>query len=321
MTMRAAATRTVRIGGSAPRGTFCRAVRDYARRVRRGIQTNDTDVEDKYDGDKFKLPVQFDHALIDRVGKFTEEEVEAVFQSGSLSAVSPEDPVLDSRHIAVPEVGDIDTQAFVKRARKLFSGDKEFVQGAPTFSQIRKLKNLPEFVFVGHTNAGKSSLLNALLFGAPLARVSAKAGHTKMLNFYRVGGSLTICDAPGYGKGGFRSQLDTIGDYISFRKALKAAFLLVDASKGWQNFDEIMLSLLQSLHRVPYGVVLTKCDLLESEDLEDMGLALEQMLTDHPMAISRVIATSAGDSSDLQVEMDTLRALIWGISRDSSRRC
>lgn len=58
---------------------------------------------------------------------------------------------------------------------------------------------LPEFAFVGRSNVGKSSLINALLGRRSLARVSATPGKTREINFYRVNGSFRFVDLPGYG--------------------------------------------------------------------------------------------------------------------------
>ncbi|MCL6637906.1 MAG: 50S ribosome-binding GTPase, partial [Alicyclobacillus sp.] len=58
---------------------------------------------------------------------------------------------------------------------------------------------LPEFAFIGRSNVGKSSLLNALTGRKSLARVSAKPGKTQEVNFFRVNETFRLVDLPGYG--------------------------------------------------------------------------------------------------------------------------
>ncbi len=57
----------------------------------------------------------------------------------------------------------------------------------------------PEVAFAGRSNVGKSSLLNALTGQRALARVSHQPGRTRQLNFFDLGGRLTLVDMPGYG--------------------------------------------------------------------------------------------------------------------------
>jgi GTP-binding protein len=58
--------------------------------------------------------------------------------------------------------------------------------------------SLPEVVFAGRSNAGKSSLINAL-YGAQIAKVSGKPGKTRLLNFFSVNDKYILVDTPGYG--------------------------------------------------------------------------------------------------------------------------
>src|SRR5260370_1379121 len=77
----------------------------------------------------------------------------------------------------------------VEAARKLFAGPCDFIWGAQRADNLPPTK-LPEIAFVGRSNVGKSSLLNALTGRKSLARVSQTPGATRQINFFDLGGKL-----------------------------------------------------------------------------------------------------------------------------------
>lgn len=74
----------------------------------------------------------------------------------------------------------------------------EFTYAAGKASQL-KPSDLPEIVFSGRSNVGKSSLINKLVNRKALARVSGQPGKTATINFFRVGKEFNLVDLPGYG--------------------------------------------------------------------------------------------------------------------------
>ncbi|TVY68704.1 putative GTP-binding protein EngB [Lachnellula suecica] len=123
----------------------------------------------------------------------------------------------------------------------------------------------PEVCFLGRSNVGKSSLLNALLC-KKIAHTSSKPGRTKLMNAFAVGGSedeaekkLVVLDMPGYGKGGRAEWGKEILKYLSKRRQLKRAFLLIDAEHGVKVSDRQILALFKE-HEVPYQIVMSKAD-------------------------------------------------------------
>ena len=72
-----------------------------------------------------------------------------------------------------------------------------FIKSAPTLKD-RPGETLPELVFIGRSNVGKSSLINALT-GHKIAKVSSKPGKTVLLNYFNVDDKFYLVDAPGYG--------------------------------------------------------------------------------------------------------------------------
>uniref|UniRef100_A0AAX7UV27 EngB-type G domain-containing protein n=1 Tax=Astatotilapia calliptera TaxID=8154 RepID=A0AAX7UV27_ASTCA len=111
----------------------------------------------------------------------------------------------------------------------------------------------PEVCFIGRSNVGKSSLIKALFSLTPEVevRVSKTAGHTKKMNFFRVGKAFTIVDMPGYGHKAPRDFVDMVEPYLYTRKNLVRTFLLVDGSVGLQKADLIALEMCEET-RCPY---------------------------------------------------------------------
>lgn len=144
--------------------------------------------------------------------------------------------------------------------------------------------DVPEVAFVGRSNVGKSSLLNAVV-GADikslLARTSATPGLTKTMNLYGIGSGngvvikkqpsgrdkiigrsgLTIVDMPGYGEGSLTSWGVEIMKYIQSRKQLRRVFVLLDAQHGIKDKDRSLLASLR-LTGVSHQIILSKIDKL-----------------------------------------------------------
>jgi GTP-binding protein len=85
-----------------------------------------------------------------------------------------------------------------EEARILFAQACVFFHGAQRLDQLPEPQH-PEIAFAGRSNVGKSSLINALTNQKALARASSQPGRTKQLNFFDLGGRLTLVDMPGYG--------------------------------------------------------------------------------------------------------------------------
>jgi len=131
----------------------------------------------------------------------------------------------------------------------------------------------PEIAFLGRSNVGKSSLLNALLGtdagSGTLARVSRVPGRTQMINFFEVDGGFRFVDLPGYGFAKVPLEISRkwkvlIGQYLLGRPGLKLAVLLVDSRRGWMEKDVELREWLET-NAIPFMVVATKVDKLKSQ--------------------------------------------------------
>ena len=125
----------------------------------------------------------------------------------------------------------------------------------------------PEVAFLGRSNVGKSSLLNALV-GSGEAKISSWPGRTQLINFYQVDGGYRFVDLPGYGyakvpKEQSRGWQALIESYLLNRQTLGVSVLLLDSRRGWMEKDIELRDWLE-FHQKPYLVVATKVDKLKS---------------------------------------------------------
>jgi GTP-binding protein len=181
-------------------------------------------------------------------------------------------------------------------ARKLFAGPCDFVWAATSVDNLPP-PGLPEVAFVGRSNAGKSSLINALTGRKTLARVSHTPGRTRQINFFDLGGRLLLADLPGYGYAKASRALaeewqSLIFAYLRGRAPLRRVALLVDSRRGAMEIDREAMKLLDSA-AVSYALVLTKIDeLSKDEDAAARARAREESRR-HTAAYPEIFATSA----------------------------
>lgn len=121
-----------------------------------------------------------------------------------------------------------------------------------------------EVAFMGRSNVGKSSLLNALANHKRLAHTSKTPGRTQLLNLFALGNGTSAVDLPGYGfaavsdkkRARWRQMID---GYLLEREGLEMVLVLVDGEIGPTQLDQRMLGWLQA-HQLPHTVVASKLD-------------------------------------------------------------
>lgn len=133
-------------------------------------------------------------------------------------------------------------------------------------SEVDPLKVPPcaaEVAFVGRSNVGKSSLINAVL-GTPLAKVSQTPGRTRTINAYQAAHNRWLVDLPGYGfaRGPEKERLawrGMIERYLTDRPSMRGVVVVVDAEVGPTDLDQQMMTWLEEW-QLPFRPVATKTD-------------------------------------------------------------
>ena len=190
----------------------------------------------------------------------------------------------------------------VERGRRLFAQECHFLLGTDNLQQLPQ-PSFPEVAFVGRSNVGKSSLINALTGRKTLARISNTPGRTQQLNFFNLGGQLVLVDLPGYGyakasKKQVAAWTKTLKAFLRGRVPLRRICLLIDARHGLKDVDREMMDLMDGA-AVVYQIVLTKIDKAKQQVLSDVIIAIQKELPTRPAAYPTLFRTSSSDKLGL----------------------
>ena len=156
----------------------------------------------------------------------------------------------------------------------------------------------PEIAISGHSNVGKSSLINRLLNRKGLARTSATPGKTATINFYRVD-SLKLVDLPGYGyakvsQAEKKKWSDLIGGYLADDRDLRLVIQLIDIRHKPTKEDYMMLDFLVD-NGYPFVVVFTKADKLKKNERIRREKELQEELADYDGMITVPFSSVNGE--------------------------
>lgn len=170
---------------------------------------------------------------------------------------------------------------------------------------------LPEVAFLGRSNVGKSSLLNALAGSRTLARVSAQPGRTQTVNFFRVDHEMYLADLPGYGYARVPEEVRAgweriVTAYLTGRAPLALCLFLVDSRHDPSEGDRTLREWLGHF-RLPYVLVATKADKLGRSELARRTRALRDGIGS---AARDVIATSAKDKAGIEALWRAMREAV-----------
>jgi len=173
----------------------------------------------------------------------------------------------------------------------------KFVGGFDTVGALPNT-HFPEFAFVGRSNVGKSSLINAVV-GQPVARTSNTPGRTQTLNLFNIDDRAIIADLPGYGyarvsKADAMRWLARMEEYLLTRRQLRRLFILIDSRIGPRPADLDLMDFCD-VNAIAYQIVYTKKDKRVREE--------KQMAIDHGShgaMIPEILETSAEKKTGLE---------------------
>ncbi|MBV9248017.1 MAG: YihA family ribosome biogenesis GTP-binding protein [Acetobacteraceae bacterium] len=208
---------------------------------------------------------------------------------------------------------DPTTADALEAGRRLLAAECRFFFAAQRLDQLPPPAG-PEVAFAGRSNVGKSSLLNALTGRRALARVSAEPGRTRQLNFFDLGGRMTLVDMPGYGYARASKDIKAdwqglMFDFLRGRPTLRRVMLLLDSRIEVKPSDVAVMELLDRA-AVTFQIVLTKADAVKPHALELKQHEAATLARAHPAAFPEVLTTS----SETELGIPELRASLAGLA-------
>jgi GTP-binding protein len=206
-----------------------------------------------------------------------------------------------------------------------------------TAAEWRKINNdsgllAPEVAFLGRSNVGKSSLLNAVLGSRDFNRVGPHPGKTKVMHAWGLAASdsktgralkgwngltdtrVTVLDAPGYGYGSDRDWGAEIITYLKRRKQLRRIFVLIDAMHGPKKHDRQMLGMLRELN-IPHQLIVSKAD--RAKDLATTLRSLQEVAQPHAMPFAGLgeILAVGGLEDSVKARPRGVDSVQWAVLR------
>ncbi len=147
-------------------------------------------------------------------------------------------------------------------------------------------ESLPEIAFAGRSNAGKSSLINALVNRKNLAKTSSTPGKTRLINFFSINKAVYFVDLPGYGyakvsQSEKRYWKPMVESYLSSRKTLRGVVIISDIRRVPGAEEIELMGWLANLH-IPAIIISSKADKLSNNEQFRQRRAVSRTLSTEP---------------------------------------
>ena len=168
---------------------------------------------------------------------------------------------------------------------------------------------IPKFVFIGRSNVGKSSLINALSGQKDLAKTSSTPGKTQSINYFLIDNKCYIVDMPGYGYAKISKEQKLywkkmIEFFFKNSKNIKMNYLLVDSRYNIMESDLLMIEYLINLD-MPITIVLTKTDKVSINEISKRKAYIKSCFEDQNLA-PEIIPTSSNLKKGTKLIIDQI---------------
>lgn len=190
----------------------------------------------------------------------------------------------------------------------------QFIKSSSSWKECPK-DDKPEIAFIGRSNVGKSSLINAICKKKDLAKTSSTPGKTQLINHYLIDDRWFLVDLPGYGYAKVSIEQrkkfqKRITDYLLKREQLALVCVLVDSRHPPQKIDMEFIHWLGE-NGIPLHIVFTKADKNKPKALEQNVENYLKELSDSWEELPKHFVTSAAT----KVGVDELRTYLQELSR------
>lgn len=162
--------------------------------------------------------------------------------------------------------------------------------------------DLPEYAFIGRSNVGKSSLINALVNRKELAKTSQKPGKTQLINHFIINENWYLVDLPGYGyakssKENRKTWAKFINNYLLNRESLQCVMVLIDSRHEPQKIDLEFCYWLGE-NNLPFYLIFTKADksklMISNQNMTKFKKELSQLFDPLPPSVLTSSKTKQG---------------------------
>ena len=181
------------------------------------------------------------------------------------------------------------------RTLNLFFSKNNFIG---SFNEVSTIPNdhLPECCFLGRSNVGKSSIINAITKSKKLAKTSKTPGRTQSANLFEINNKINIIDLPGYGYAkismSIRDQLSyLIEDYIIKRQNLIKIYVLVDCGIGIKDIDIDIFDIIVNSNKL-FSIILTKVDKCSKNFINEQKESFFSLMNNYPNNFNNIYISS-----------------------------
>ena len=202
----------------------------------------------------------------------------------------------------------------INKSLKNFFNSNKFIGSFQSYKDIKKIKNVNDCCFIGRSNVGKSSLLNAVTKTKKLAKTSKTPGRTQSINVFEINNKINIIDLPGYGfakvsKVMRGNLIILIEEYIQNRKSLDHVFLLIDSKVGIKNTDIDMMDFINNCSK-NFSLVLTKIDKISSNQREFQKKSILSLMKNYKKTFQNIYLTETKKNNGIYEIQKTIYGLL-----------